>query len=281
MNALLEAHSDYRLVERAIALIAERAEDRPALGSLAMSLGVSEGKLQRTFSAWAGISPKRFLALLTREHARRVLARAEDVLGATLDAGLSSPGRLHDLLVTIEAVTPGDVRLRGEGLTIRWGVGPTPFGPAFVAATARGVHRLEFLEESAGAVLRALATEWPRAELREDRRGTADLLGRIFAPRGRPLPLHLWVRGTNFQVQVWQALLRVPAGRLVSYGDLARFVEAPRAVRAVGSALAANPVAYAIPCHRVLRREGALGGYRWSEPRKLALIGWEAARHAP
>lgn len=267
---------DYQLVERAIALLGA-GPARPSLGAAAARLGVSEGTLQRTFSAWAGVSPKRFLQALTREHARTTLRGSADVLSAALDVGLSGPGRLHDLLVTTEAVTPGEVRSRGAGLSIAWGVGPTPFGPALVAATPRGIHRLAFLSEGdPGDEVAALAGAWPRAALREDAPAAGALLERVFAPPPRPRPLHLWIRGTNFQLQVWEALLRVPAGRLIAYQDLARLVAAPRAARAVGQAVAANPIAYLIPCHRVLRREGAPGGYRWGEARKRALIAREA-----
>jgi AraC family transcriptional regulator of adaptative response/methylated-DNA-[protein]-cysteine methyltransferase len=201
------------------------------------------------------------------------------VLSASIDAGISSPGRLHDLLVATEAVTPGELRSRGSGLVLRTGTGPTPFGEAFVATTGRGLHRLEFTGEAGPEEPeRELARAWPRAELVRDDASARRTLERVFEPPARPKPLHLWLRGTNFQLQVWQALLRIPPGRLCSYTDLARFVEAPRAVRAVAGAVAANRLAFVIPCHRVLRLGGELGGYRYGLARKLAMLGWEAAR---
>jgi AraC family transcriptional regulator of adaptative response/methylated-DNA-[protein]-cysteine methyltransferase len=183
-------------------------------------------------------------------------------------------------VTTIDAVTPGDVRSRGRGLVFSFGVGPTPFGSAFAASTPRGVHRLAFVEEARDAAREAdaLAAAWPLATLREDAPTAAGLLERAFAPRSRARPFHLWVRGTNLQVAVWRALLRVPLGALASYSDLAAMVSAPRTVRAVAGAIARNPVAWVIPCHRVLRRDGDLAGYAWGVDRKAAMVGWEAAR---
>jgi len=202
------------------------------------------------------------------------------VLDAAFEAGLSGPGRLHDLLVHVEACTPGELRSRGEGLGFVWGMAPTPFGEAFVAATPRGVHRIAFVAGRADALceLAELQAAWPRATAREESAVAAAHLARAFRPGGPPRPLHLWVRGTNLQIAVWRALLELPSGALVSYSDLARHVATPRAVRAVAAAVARNPVAWVIPCHRVVRRDGDLAGYAWGLDRKAALIGWEAAR---
>jgi AraC family transcriptional regulator of adaptative response/methylated-DNA-[protein]-cysteine methyltransferase len=274
----LAACAAYRRVERAIDLVRAAGVDAPDLASLARSVAMRPFTFQRTFSAWAGVSPKRFAQVLAAARARVALGENRDVLGAALEAGLSGPGRLHDLLVSVEACSPGEVRSRGEGLEIRWAVGPTPFGEAFVAATPRGVHRLEFVDraDAVDAVLSDLARAWPRAAPRRDERA-ASILSRAFAPAGRPRPFHLWVRGTNLQVAVWRALLRIPVGSLATYSDVARFVSAPRSVRAVASSVARNPVAFVIPCHRVLARDGDLAGYAWGLARKAALLGREAA----
>lgn len=280
MNEPDEASRAYRTVARAIELIRARADRQPELAEIAQAVGLSESHLQRVFASWVGISPKRFLQYVTKEHAKRALAGA-DVLNAAAACGLSGPGRLHDLLVVAEAVSPGEYRSGGAGLDIVWGVHASPFGPAFVAATPRGICRLAFVEPAeAAAECARLQAEWPHATLRHAPAEAAALLARIFDPPPEPKPLHLWIRGSNFQLQVWQALLRIPPGRLVSYGELAAYLQVPHAARAVGNAVGANPVAYLIPCHRVIRAGGEPGGYRWGLPRKHALIGWEAARAA-
>lgn len=203
------------------------------------------------------------------------------MLDAAFDAGLTSPGRLHDLMVTLEAVSPGEYRAGGAGLEMRWGVHPTPFGEAFVAATGRGICALEFLTGRAPEEAAAeLAEAWPAAAVLHDPASTAPHVGRVFPPTGfcPEGPFHLLVRGTNFQVRVWQALLRIPSGAVISYGDLARRLGKPGAARAVGGAVGANPISYLIPCHRVVREATGLGHYRWGAERKHALLAWEAAR---
>lgn len=267
-------HPHYDLVSRAIAQLADGSE--PSLASLATQLDVSEFHLQRVFSEWAGVSPKRFLQFISKERALAALRSENDVLSASLAAGLSSPGRLHDLLVACEAVTPGEVRALGAGVRIRYGAHDTALGPAFVGITDRGVCHLRFIAEGDDP-LGALHAEWPQATLVEDAEAARLTLDALAAPRA---PIRLWLRGTNFQIKVWEALLRVPEGRLVSYTHLARAVGLPRAVRAVASAVAANPVAWLVPCHRVIRSSGVLGQYRWGPERKAALIGWEAARRS-
>jgi len=271
---------DYRRIERALAYIEENLESRPGLGEIARSAGLSEYHFQRLFSRMVGISPKRYEQFLTKEAAKGLLGGSESVLDASYDAGLSGPGRLHDLFVSCEAVTPGEFKSRGEGLTIRWGFHPTPFGEAFVAVTERGVCRLAF---AAGGdrwrteAVDELAGEWANARLREDTPGTHRIVSGIFAKAGEAkAPLTLYLRGTNFQIKVWEALLAIPWGRAATYEEVARAVGEPGAARAVGSAVGRNPVAFVIPCHRVIRKNGELGGYRWGVGRKRLMLAWEA-----
>jgi AraC family transcriptional regulator of adaptative response/methylated-DNA-[protein]-cysteine methyltransferase len=272
--------SDYERIAQAIRFIEQNYRRQPSLEEVAKSVYLSEFHFQRLFRRWVGISPKRFLQFLTVEHAKRRLEECRSVLDATYDAGLSSPGRLHDLFVTLEAVTPGEYKARGAGLRIGYGVHDTPFGPALLAATERGLCGLSFLDDGdASAAVDELRERWCSATVGEDARTTEPLARRIFATGGgdgQPIPL--FVQGTNHQVRVWEALLRVPAGAVVSYEQLAGAAGRPDAVRAVAGAVARNQIAYVIPCHRVIRKLGAFGGYRWGTERKLAMLGWEAAR---
>ncbi|MDO8596222.1 MAG: methylated-DNA--[protein]-cysteine S-methyltransferase, partial [Sulfuricaulis sp.] len=247
---------------------------------LARGAGLSEFHFQRLFRRWAGISPKRFVQYLTAGHAVRMLRESRTNLDAAYDAGLSGGGRLHDLLINLHAVTPGELKRAGAGLTIQYGFHPSPFGECLIGVTARGVCHLGFVSpEDRRAALAELAAEWPHAHIEEAPRVTAPLARRLFTRiNGHAPGIDLHVRGTNFQIKVWEALLRIPPGGVVSYEDLARHIHAPRAVRAVANAAAHNPVAWLIPCHRVIRKSGALGGYRWGETRKRALLAWEAAR---
>ena len=268
----------YRTVERAIEYLRDHAREQPQLSDVAARVGLSEFHFQRQFSEWAGISPKRFVQYLTKEYAKEALRRCEDVLEAAYAAGLSGPGRLHDLLVTCEAVSPGEHRALGEGVAIAYGFHATPFGECLIANTARGICRLAFVGPSGrGAEIEELERSWPRARLAQDQPGTGKLVASIFDPANRAKPLHLWVRGSNFQIKVWEALLRISPGELASYEQVARAIELPRASRAVGAAIGANPVAVLIPCHRVIRKAGELGDYRWGLTRKRALIAREAA----
>ncbi|HEX9935975.1 MAG TPA: methylated-DNA--[protein]-cysteine S-methyltransferase [Longimicrobium sp.] len=272
--------SDYERIAQAIQFIEANHRRQPSLDEVAKSVYLSEFHFQRLFRRWVGISPKRFLQFLTIEHAKRRLDECRSVLDATYDAGLSSPGRLHDLFVTLEAVTPGEYKRRGEGLRIAYGFHDTPFGTALLAATGRGLCGLTFVDQGGeGAAIDELRERWGRADLDEDPRETAELARRIFAPADRDdRPIPLLVQGTNHQVRVWEALLRVPPGALVSYEQLAAAAGRPDAVRAVAGAVARNQIAYVIPCHRVIRKVGAFGGYRWGIERKRAMLAWEAAR---
>jgi AraC family transcriptional regulator, regulatory protein of adaptative response / methylated-DNA-[protein]-cysteine methyltransferase len=286
-----EASADgdgYALVARAIRYLQQHSSSQPSAAELAAALGCEPGLLHRRFSALAGVSPKRFVQYLTKEHARALLAQSTDVLGAALAAGLSSPGRLHDLMVTTEALTPGEVGRLGAGVRLDYAFAGSPFGRVLAAATARGLAFLGFVDEDAGgdaAALADLRQRWPRATLMQDD-AVAAIVARAFAGFAQaaaaggtaPRPLHLLLAGTNFQIKVWEALLAVPAGRLVSYSALARAVGRPDAVRAVAGAVGRNPLSVLIPCHRVIRESGELGGYHWGLPRKIALIACESAR---
>jgi AraC family transcriptional regulator, regulatory protein of adaptative response / methylated-DNA-[protein]-cysteine methyltransferase len=300
--------TDYRRIEQAIRWLDAHASEQPDLATLAAALHLSPGHLQRTFTRFAGTSPKRLLGWLTADAARRLLRERRSVLETTEAVGLSSPGRLHDLMVTVDAVTPGTHAARGEGLEIAVGVHPTPLGATVVGLTDRGVCALRFLDVGAAGgdgradgrrgdradgredveevARRSVAADWPRARLTSDPAATGvvakelvDALGRAPGAAGAPTPpVPVLLRGTNLQLRVWEALLRLPEDRVTSYGELARVAGRPRAVRAVASAVGRNPVGVLVPCHRVLRSTGALGGYRWGEPRKRALLAREAAR---
>jgi AraC family transcriptional regulator of adaptative response/methylated-DNA-[protein]-cysteine methyltransferase len=280
-TALDQRSADYARVARAIRWIGEHRLDQPTLDQVAEAMGLSPFHAQRVFSRWTGVSPKRFLGLLTVEHAKTLLRDSASVLDATYEVGLSGPSRLHDLFVTYEALTPGEYKAMGSGLTLRWGVHPTPFGEALIAVTERGVARLAFLAANElEAELEALAEHWPLSRLAQDQAGTAEWAARCFASAPARGPLPILVKGTPFQIQVWRALLRVPEGATVSYRDIAAAIGKPGAARAVGNALNVNPIAWLIPCHRVLRESGALGGYRWGLVRKQAMLTLEQARRA-
>jgi AraC family transcriptional regulator of adaptative response/methylated-DNA-[protein]-cysteine methyltransferase len=275
--------ADYHRIERAIRFLDGAAPVRPSLDQVAKHVGMSPFHFQRLFTRWAGISPKRFSQVLALEYAKDRLRESRNMIDATYDAGLSSGGRLHDLFVNLEAVTPGEFRENGAGLRISAGFHDSPFGEALVATTERGICGLTFHEGSRKAALRDLATRWPNAQIEERPRVTAPVASRVFAALevrdpDTVVPLGILVRGTNFQVKVWRALLQIPVGTVASYEDIATAIGAPTAVRAVGTAIGHNPVAFLIPCHRVIRTTGALGGYRWGLPRKRAMLAWESGR---
>lgn len=273
-----EASRHYRTVARAIDFLRRHARHQPTLEEVAAAAHMSPFHLQRLFTEWAGISPKRFLQYLTKEYARERLAASADTLSAALDAGLSGTGRLHELMVSCEAMTPAEVRAAGRGLAIGHGLGPTPFGEALVAWTPRGVCHFAFLVEPATATVDEFLRRWPEADHRRDDDAARALLAHIFTATPARGTLHLVLRGTNFQIKVWEALIRTAPGELLSYGQLASRLGMPRAARAVGGAVAANAIGLLIPCHRVIRESGEVGDYRWGPSRKLALLGWEAAR---
>lgn len=270
----------YAVVARAIEYIRSNARSQPGLAEIAGEVRLSEQRLQRIFVQWAGISPKRFLQYLTKERARQALRQSADILSAALDSGLSGPGRLHDLMITCEAMTPGEIKTLGEGVSVGHGVAPTPFGNALIGWTRRGICYLAFCDGDEAVRQRELALQWPRARLSGDDAEALRLARRIFPAQPEPGRLHLLLRGTNFQVKVWEALLDTGSSQLLSYSQLAATVDAPQARRAVGSALAANKIGYLIPCHRVIRESGDMGSYRWSAQRKQAMQAWEAGRNA-
>jgi AraC family transcriptional regulator of adaptative response/methylated-DNA-[protein]-cysteine methyltransferase len=271
--------SDYHRIAEAIRFIESRVEEQPSLRDVASHLGLSPFHFQRLFRRWAGITPKDFLQFLTLGRAKRQLAASTNLLETSMTVGLSGPGRLHDLFLSLEAVTPGEFKRGGAGLEIAWGVHPTPLGDALFATTGRGLCGLFFVEarDSAREELRA---RWPAARLREDANLTAPTANEV-ARRMRGLthkPLRLVLKGTPFQIQVWAALLSIPEGQVTSYRGLALRSGAPSAARAVGTALGANPIGYLIPCHRVIRETGAIGDYRWGGQRKAILLALESAR---
>lgn len=271
--------SDYERIAKAIHFLQEQLPQQPGLDELAAHLHLSPFHLQRLFSRWAGISPKRFLQVLTLELGKQLLDADWPVLQASAALGLSSASRLHDHFVTLNAVSPGEYRQKGAGLTLRYGWTATPFGRLFVAASPRGICQAVFVEEGEEqATLAALRSAWPEAQLGEDARYCAALGQQILGSlSGQPAEqsVQIHVQGTNFQLAVWRALLSIPSGKAVSYGQLAAACGKPGAARATGSAVGANPVALLIPCHRVIQQSGALGGYRWGIERKLALQAWE------
>ncbi|HEX5374310.1 MAG TPA: methylated-DNA--[protein]-cysteine S-methyltransferase [Aquabacterium sp.] len=279
---LEEAARHYDTVARAIAYLRQHAREQPSLEHLAAEVGLSPHHLQRVFTRWAGVSPKRFVQVLTRAHAREALKQSASVLEAALASGLSGPGRLHDLMVVCEAMSPGEVQSGGQGVMLQWGRAPTPFGMAMLGWTPRGLCHLMFCDTSPGQDLMALRAEWPAAELQENPAGALDWSRRIFRAMADGLvgtegPLPLLLKGSNFQIKVWEALLRSHPGQVLSYGQLARQLDMPGAARAVGSAVAANTLGWLIPCHRVLREGGDWGQYRWGTDRKAAVLAWEAS----
>ena len=273
--------SDYYRIEQALRYLQANNQRQPSLAEVAASIHLSEYHFQRLFLRWVGISPKRFLQYLTKENAKALLASSGSLLDVSLAVGLSGPSRLHDLFITCEAVTPGEYKLRGAGLTIRYGFHATPFGECLLALTERGLCGLSFAgPDGSDGLLAELQQHWGQAELVADPAATAPYAARIFALAHAPEapPLQLYLSGTNFQLKVWQALLHIPTGDLTTYGQIASALGNPKASRAVGSAVGDNPIAYLIPCHRVIRQAGGLGGYRYGLPRKQAILGWEQAR---
>ena len=276
--------SDYQRVAQAIAFVSDNLQQQPGLAQLAEVVGLSEAHFSRLFRRWAGIGPKRFLEQATVSCAKGLLRQRRSVLDSALEVGLSSPGRLHDHFVQLEAMSPGEFKRSGQGVDIGFDVGPSPFGDALVATTKRGLCGLFFVDRACPLQAERLVTQrWPQAQLRFETGLASSWLPRIFAPRATGVSsaaLALHVRGTNFQLQVWRALLRIPEGQLTTYQAVAKAIGRPRAVRAVGNAVGANPVAWIIPCHRVIRDSGALGGYRWGLTRKQVMLAWEGLHSA-
>ncbi|MCK6453390.1 MAG: methylated-DNA--[protein]-cysteine S-methyltransferase [Alphaproteobacteria bacterium] len=273
-------HAPYHAsIDRALRYLARHWRQQPDLAEAARAAGMSEYHFQRVFTRWVGVSPKKFLGYLTLDSAKAALERGESVLDAAYEAGLSGPSRLHDLFVGQEAVTPGEYKSRGRGLAIGYGFAPSPFGECLILWTARGICGLGFvMDGNRGRCLADMRARWRDADFREDAAQAHRLAARVFSPVEQRRKLGLVLMGSPFQVKVWEALLQVPEGALVSYDRIAAAVGKPRAARAVGGAVGANPIAFLIPCHRAIRKTGAIGEYRWGGARKLALIGWEQAQ---
>ncbi|MEM8943430.1 MAG: bifunctional helix-turn-helix domain-containing protein/methylated-DNA--[protein]-cysteine S-methyltransferase [Pseudomonadota bacterium] len=270
------AQNHFSLVASAITYLREHHLAQPSLAELAGTLEVSEAHLQKVFSAWAGVSPKRFLQVMNHRYARAALRRQRGVLDTSFDLGLSGPSRLHDLTVNCDAMTPGEIASKGLGLELFSGWATCPFGSMFVAWGERGICELHFYDGPTSSVERAFKDDWANASHTQDSEGAERWAARLFQRELQPGKLHLLLRGTNFQVKVWEALLRVPTGEIASYQDLAGRIQSPKASRAVGSALARNRIGYLIPCHRVIRESGGWGNYRWGLERKLAMHLWES-----
>jgi AraC family transcriptional regulator, regulatory protein of adaptative response / methylated-DNA-[protein]-cysteine methyltransferase len=269
---------DYARIERAIQFIEINFLRQPDLKEIAGASGLSYHHFQRLFKRWAGITPKRFLQFVTAAHAKELLKGPQPLMDVAFASGLSGPGRLHDLIVNVNAVTPGEFRKRGDALTIRYGFHLSPFGECFIAVTDKGICSLEFVGmEDRGRAVADLEKQWAAADLIPDQTATETYIGKIFG-RSRRERLPLLVKGTNFQIKVWEALLKVPRGAVVSYEELAAWTGKPSAVRAVANAVAHNPVAFLIPCHRVIKKTGAIGGYHWGSIKKTTILLWESER---
>ncbi|WLA87327.1 MULTISPECIES: methylated-DNA--[protein]-cysteine S-methyltransferase [Bradyrhizobium] len=272
---------DYDSVRRAIAFISEHWRAQPTIEAMADAAAVTPDELHHLFRRWAGLTPKAFMQALTLDHAKNLLRDSASVLDAALDSGLSGPGRLHDLFVTHEAMSPGEWKTGAGGMTLRYGFHPSPFGTAIVIATDRGLAGLAFADHGDEQTAFAdMKRRWPNATYVEDTDGTTALAQRVFDTRlwRADQPLRVVLIGTDFEVRVWETLLKVPLGRAVSYSDIACKINSPKASRAVGAAVGRNPVSFVVPCHRALGKSGALTGYHWGITRKQAMLGWEAGQ---
>ncbi|WP_126540882.1 bifunctional helix-turn-helix domain-containing protein/methylated-DNA--[protein]-cysteine S-methyltransferase [Oharaeibacter diazotrophicus] len=272
------AAEDYVLVRDTIQFISENWREQPELETIAAAVGTDSGHLHRLFTRWAGLTPKAFVQALTLDEARRMLSDSQSILDTAYEVGLSGPGRLHDLFVTHEAMSPGAYKARGAGVTIAYGFHPSPFGTALVMATERGLAGLAFADPGEEAkALADMSARWPAASYVEDTAVTAPYARQVFDPRdwSQDRPLRLVLIGSDFEVRVWETLLRIPLGKATTYTDIARHIGNPKAARAVGAAVGRNPISFVVPCHRVLGRQGNLCGYHWGLTRKKAILGWE------
>ncbi|MCJ8507250.1 bifunctional helix-turn-helix domain-containing protein/methylated-DNA--[protein]-cysteine S-methyltransferase [Rhizobium lemnae] len=283
VNDITPSGEDYAIVKQVIELITLDYREQPSLGAIAAELGQSPTQLQKVFTRWAGLSPKAFLQAVTLDHAKRLLHQEElPLLETSLEVGLSGPSRLHDLFVTHEAMSPGEWKAKGGGLTMRYGFHPSPFGLALVMVTDRGLAGLAFTDDEGGrdACFHDMARRWPNALYVEEPETTAPYVSRVFDARRWACeePLRVVLIGSDFQIRVWQSLLKIPFGKAVTYSDVARDIGQPTASRAVGAAIGRNPISFVVPCHRALGKSGALTGYHWGLTRKRAILGWEAGK---
>jgi AraC family transcriptional regulator of adaptative response/methylated-DNA-[protein]-cysteine methyltransferase len=273
------AASDYDVIRRTIEFISDRWRKQPSLEEIAVHAGTKPAALHRLFARWAGLTPKAFLQAVTLDHARTLLAQSASILEASYELGLSGPGRLHDLFITHHAMTPGAYKAGGEGLELRYGFHPSPFGAALVMITGSGLAGLAFADAGGeGATLADMKRQWPRARYAEDTGSTARTADRVFDPAEwrADRPLRVTLIGSDFEVRVWEVLLTVPLGQATTYSSVAKRIGRPAAARAVGAAVGRNPISFVVPCHRVLGKGGGLTGYRWGLTRKRAILGWEA-----
>ncbi|MBV8825905.1 MAG: methylated-DNA--[protein]-cysteine S-methyltransferase [Hyphomicrobiales bacterium] len=281
LTPLSGAADDYAVVRRAIAFISENWRAQPEIDEIAVAVGTTTADLHHVFRRWAGLTPKAFLQAITLDNARRLLRSSASVLDAAYEVGLSGPGRLHDLFVTHEAMSPGEWKSGGEGLSVAYGFHPSPFGNALVMTTERGLAGLAFADPGEeDAALADMRGRWAKARYAEDKERTGAIARRIFDPTlWRPeRPLRVVLIGTDFEVRVWETLLGIPMGRATTYSDIAAKLGKPTASRAVGAAVGKNPVSFVVPCHRVMGKSGDLTGYHWGITRKRAMLGWEAGR---
>jgi AraC family transcriptional regulator of adaptative response/methylated-DNA-[protein]-cysteine methyltransferase len=272
---------DYAKVRAVLERLHADWREQPSLSDLAQPVGLSEDQLQKLFTRWAGLTPKAFLQALTLDHARAMLKDRASILDTALDSGLSGPGRLHDLFIAHEAMSPGAYKAKGEGLAIAHAFHPSPFGLALVMVTEHGLCGLSFADEGGeAATLEDMMSRWPRATYAEDSARTAPYAARAFSNLTDGQPLRITMIGSDFEIRVWETLLKIPRGKAVSYGDIAKSLGKPKAARAVGAAVGKNPISFVVPCHRVLGSTGALTGYHWGLTRKKAILGWEAGKLA-
>jgi AraC family transcriptional regulator, regulatory protein of adaptative response / methylated-DNA-[protein]-cysteine methyltransferase len=274
---------DYERVRDVLANLTGNWRDQPSLEDLAAPVGLSAEHLQRLFTRWAGLTPKAFLQALTLDHARAMLKDSASILETSLEVGLSGPSRLHDLFVTHEGMSPGAYKTKGAGLTIHYGFHPSPFGLALVLVTDQGLCGMGFADIGGeAAALQDMQRRWPNAQYTEDSAKTAPYAARIFSPdKWRDgQPLRITFIGSDFEIRVWESLLKIPMGHAVTYGDIAASIDKPKAARAVGAAVGRNPISFVVPCHRVIGKSGDITGYHWGLTRKRAIIGWEAGRLA-
>ena len=278
---MTQQNIDYQRIEQAIRYIEQNFQRQPTLKEIAEEVNLSEFHFDRMFTKWAGTSPQRFMRFLTKEYAKNILKETKDLLDTTVLMGFSSSSRLHDLFVTFEAMTPTEYKRQGEGLTIFYGIHETNFGFSFIATTSRGILELTFLPDNQMIdELIRLKNEFFKADFEENQEVTAAFINQIFSQENHQnkKPINLLLRGTNFQIKVWEALLKIPSGRVACYEDIANLIEKPTAQRAVGTAIGSNHIAFLIPCHRVIQKIGTTGNYRWGQHRKKVILGWEAAQ---